>query len=411
MPTIDKEMNSIITDSIQIISISWIKVLSEAKKMVRFHLSQTESVLNAFTRVYHRRCQFRTVIWHIDSTKKNTQKKQRTEHHIASFVSRSYISVYTKKKLYAIMAKQPILKELEYFVGGATTAATISPSGLSHLVHCGLNLLHNLPASKDAVFEYFTIFFDAAVAGYVKLMEVRNHATMQFFDTIKFITQSNFRKKKQKKNWPIFFETNFFVSVVHSKKIQILSPHMIAPLLRCKMHWKHCWIKDNMHGCRTFRHGASKHWVFYQRNTSDQTTEVSTIIILLLTRNQNESKRNDFSTSITIEIIMQLYKLLYVMMVAGFNLISIYNFKIPSRNMLASGPEKMLQTICSSISIPFDMICHLLHIVKLIQVINCSLEICTLIYFRNEKTKMLSQNPYNMYETVFTSEIITHTWV
>lgn len=55
--------------------------------------------------------------------------------------------------------------------------------------------------------------------------------------------------------------------------------------------------------------------------------------------------------------------------------------------MLASGPEKMLQTICSSISIPFDMICHLLHIVKLIQVINCSQEICTLIYFRNEKKK------------------------
>lgn len=70
------------------------------------------------------------------------------------------------------MAKQPILKELEYFVNGATTATSISPSGLSHLVHCGLNLLNNLPASKDAVFEYFTIFFDASVAGYVKLIEV-----------------------------------------------------------------------------------------------------------------------------------------------------------------------------------------------------------------------------------------------
>lgn len=70
------------------------------------------------------------------------------------------------------MAMQPILKELEYFVNGATTATSISPSGLSHLVHCGLNLLRNLPASKDAVFEYFTIFFDASVAGYVKLIEV-----------------------------------------------------------------------------------------------------------------------------------------------------------------------------------------------------------------------------------------------
>lgn len=70
------------------------------------------------------------------------------------------------------MAKQPILKELENFVDGATKAATKSPSDLSKLVHSGLNLLQNLPASKDAVFEYFTIFFDASVAGYVKLMEV-----------------------------------------------------------------------------------------------------------------------------------------------------------------------------------------------------------------------------------------------
>lgn len=82
------------------------------------------------------------------------------------------VCTHNKKYLRKTMAKQPILKELEYFVNGATAAATINPTGLSHLVHCGLNLLHNLPASKDAVFEYFTIYFDASVAGYVKLMEV-----------------------------------------------------------------------------------------------------------------------------------------------------------------------------------------------------------------------------------------------
>lgn len=70
------------------------------------------------------------------------------------------------------MAKQPILTELEYFIKGATAICSLSPSALGHLVHCGLNLLQNLPASKEAVFEYFSVFFDASVAGYVQLVEV-----------------------------------------------------------------------------------------------------------------------------------------------------------------------------------------------------------------------------------------------
>lgn len=73
------------------------------------------------------------------------------------------------------MAKQPILKELEYFVNGATTVSSINPSTLSHLVHCGLNLLNNLPSSRDAVFEFLTIYFDVTVAGYVKLIEVNGN--------------------------------------------------------------------------------------------------------------------------------------------------------------------------------------------------------------------------------------------
>lgn len=71
------------------------------------------------------------------------------------------------------MSKQPILTELGYFIKGATTICSLSPSALGHLVHCGLNLLQNLPASKEAVFEYFFMFFDVSVAGYVQLVEVK----------------------------------------------------------------------------------------------------------------------------------------------------------------------------------------------------------------------------------------------
>lgn len=70
------------------------------------------------------------------------------------------------------MAKQPILCELKYFINGATANVSKKSSNHPHLVHCALILLRNLPASKDAVFEYFTMFFDVSVAGYVKLIEV-----------------------------------------------------------------------------------------------------------------------------------------------------------------------------------------------------------------------------------------------
>lgn len=73
------------------------------------------------------------------------------------------------------MAKQPILTALEYFVKGATTINSLSPSALGHLVHCGLNLLQNLPASKELVFEYFSVYFDAAVVNYMQLHDVSKH--------------------------------------------------------------------------------------------------------------------------------------------------------------------------------------------------------------------------------------------
>lgn len=70
------------------------------------------------------------------------------------------------------MVKQPILTELEYFIKGATTIAQLSPSALGHLVQSGLSLLQNLPAAKDAVFEYFSVYFDASVAAYIQFLEV-----------------------------------------------------------------------------------------------------------------------------------------------------------------------------------------------------------------------------------------------
>lgn len=168
------------------------------------------------------------------------------------------------------MAKQPILKELEYFVNGATTAATISPSGLSHLVHCGLNLLHNLPASKDAVFEYFTIFFDASVAGYVKLMEVcepiNRHFPLNCFLLLSLMILSKFTFKEK------LFINLFFV--IRSKRIQIWSLRMTAQLLKFKMCSKRYSMMGNMLGFRIFLHGALKHLECYQKSTNDQIAEV-----------------------------------------------------------------------------------------------------------------------------------------
>lgn len=70
------------------------------------------------------------------------------------------------------MTNKGILDELTLFIEGATATNSNNLSNPSHLVQSGLYLLQNLPASKEAVFEYFSIFFDASVASYVKSHEV-----------------------------------------------------------------------------------------------------------------------------------------------------------------------------------------------------------------------------------------------
>lgn len=70
------------------------------------------------------------------------------------------------------MVKQPILAELEYFINGVSNLYSLPPNVLAKLAQCSLNLLENLPASREAVFEYFALLFDASVGGYVKSQDV-----------------------------------------------------------------------------------------------------------------------------------------------------------------------------------------------------------------------------------------------
>lgn len=70
------------------------------------------------------------------------------------------------------MVKQPILSELETFISGVANFYTLPPSALVKLSQCSLSLLENLPASRDAVFEYFALIFDTSVSNYVQSFEV-----------------------------------------------------------------------------------------------------------------------------------------------------------------------------------------------------------------------------------------------
>lgn len=62
------------------------------------------------------------------------------------------------------MANQLILAELRLFIDGVSAPHPHILPATTHLVQTGLKLLHKLPASRDAVFEYFALFFDSTVA-------------------------------------------------------------------------------------------------------------------------------------------------------------------------------------------------------------------------------------------------------
>lgn len=71
------------------------------------------------------------------------------------------------------MAK-PLLPELKFFVNCVSTNYRKLPTDVSgQLVKCSLHLLEHLPASREAVLEYFATVFDVSVGNYIKFIEVR----------------------------------------------------------------------------------------------------------------------------------------------------------------------------------------------------------------------------------------------
>lgn len=71
------------------------------------------------------------------------------------------------------MIKQPILVELNYFVTAMSNIHRgLSKEVSSQLVSCSLHLLEELPSTRDAVLEYFSIVFDINIGIYISFLEV-----------------------------------------------------------------------------------------------------------------------------------------------------------------------------------------------------------------------------------------------
>lgn len=71
-----------------------------------------------------------------------------------------------------IMAK-PVLPELQFFVNCVSKNHRNLPADVStKLVKCSLHLLEHLPASREAVLEYFASVFDVSVGNYIQFVEV-----------------------------------------------------------------------------------------------------------------------------------------------------------------------------------------------------------------------------------------------
>lgn len=69
---------------------------------------------------------------------------------------------------------KPILQELKFFVNGVSNVHRGLPHDVAlQLVKCSLNLLENLPSSREAVLEYYSMVFDASVHNYMRFIAVR----------------------------------------------------------------------------------------------------------------------------------------------------------------------------------------------------------------------------------------------
>lgn len=71
------------------------------------------------------------------------------------------------------MIKQPVLAELQYFVNSVSLLYKGIPlKDSAALVKCSLHLLEDLPSTREAVFEYFSLVFNGAVKLYLINVEV-----------------------------------------------------------------------------------------------------------------------------------------------------------------------------------------------------------------------------------------------
>ncbi|XP_058055986.1 integrator complex subunit 5 [Anopheles bellator] len=74
------------------------------------------------------------------------------------------------------MIKQPVLAELQYFVNSVSLLYKgVPPKDTGALVKSSLHLLEDLPSTREAVFEYFTLVFNNAVKHYMNNVEKNIH--------------------------------------------------------------------------------------------------------------------------------------------------------------------------------------------------------------------------------------------
>ncbi|KAL1389194.1 hypothetical protein pipiens_012574 [Culex pipiens pipiens] len=92
------------------------------------------------------------------------------------------------------MIKQPVLAELQYFVSSVSLLYKGVPlkdsAAATALVKCALHLLEDLPSTRDAVFEYFSLVFNGAVKSYLSNVEKNNPDASGEDDTIQEIHEA-----------------------------------------------------------------------------------------------------------------------------------------------------------------------------------------------------------------------------
>lgn len=79
--------------------------------------------------------------------------------------------------------QQDLVNEMRFFIRGVTN---IEKSNLIDLTKCALLLLKSLPATRNAIFEYFSKVFTNAAFNYIEAIEVRFQINIQNLQFILF---------------------------------------------------------------------------------------------------------------------------------------------------------------------------------------------------------------------------------